>query len=64
MPHTPIHGNTRPSFHDIQQHLSNTDPRLGEKHLRLDEHRGLHLHDTGKPSGIGPQALRTRQEKH
>lgn len=64
MPNTIINGTIRPTFDDIRKHLSGTDPRQGEKHLRLDDDRGLHLHDSGKPSGIGPQALRARQEKH
>lgn len=64
MPNTIINGTHRPTFDDIREHLSGTDPRHGEKHLRLDENRGLHLHDSGKPSGIGPQALRAREEKH
>lgn len=59
-----INGNPRPTFNDIREHLGGTDPRLGGKHLRMDEDRGLHLHDTGKPSGVGPQAVRTREAKH
>jgi len=59
-----INGTNQPTFNDIREHLRDTDPRLGEKHLRLDDNRGLHLHDTGKPSSITPQALRARHDKH
>jgi hypothetical protein len=62
MPDLPIGPQT--TFRDIQQNFQNLGPKMGEKHLRLDEGRGLHLHDSGKFSGIGAKAAQARAEKH
>lgn len=64
MPDLPINEHRLPTFTDIRQHFSGLDPSLEGKHLRLDDNRGLHLHDSGKLSGIGAQAMQRRSEKH
>jgi hypothetical protein len=52
------------TFREIQQNFGNLDPKLDNRHLRKDESRGLHLHDTGKWSGIGANAAALRQNKY
>jgi hypothetical protein len=62
MPDLPIQPGI--TFRDIQQNFSNLSSKMGAKHLRLDDGRGMHLHDTGKFSGIGAKAAQRRAEKH